>query len=657
MKFILGISLFFVGWIHAQDLPSIAKMPDLPPGYFLRDWKKTARDFDRLVFDENLTVEFLPLIWADSAEVVNEVEGFGIPTYVGDSRQNSKTNIHEAITGIASVLNGTLLGMDKSRYVPMLSSHFHQKNGIGLYLNQVGTRGDSFWYDLLPSLLFTHLYHHYPNTKGFTVQFHSIISKWEQIARELGNDFDHTGYDFYTKQPVDRGWSEADVVAGIACLQYIGWKQTGKSSYLEMSKKCLDWMDLRKTNPYYESLAPFGAYASALYNAEQNGNHKTAKFIEWILAGDNPRKWGAMLESWNGVPVHGLIGSVYPDYEYAFAMNTFQAIGIMAPIARYEDHFAPELAKWILNIASNSRYFYPDAWPPEHQTSYQWAKKYDPNFCIPYEGIRKQGKIRQYPEVDRMKSGTLTLGESTNPDKDMLLTADSDGVIDYEGKINLPIGKSHTLIVVIRNRRIENDIRVFFKKNPENQINFRGQRSDHQKISFLGEGDLEVVVQAENLKPGEVIQIQDLVVETRLPHPPHVGGDATVHGWGKTDLGLYGGSNIGYLAALLEPTNIEGILAVDPVATDIMNPTTFPTRLFYNPHPKSKTIQWDMGKEPVQAYEALTNKMLHSSVRGIQTFTIPAKQAIMLVSTPVDQPMEKIGGRLICDGIVVDFQL
>ena len=256
-----------------------------------------------------------------------------------------------------------------------------------------------------------------------------------------------------------------------------------------------------------------------------------------------------------------------------------------------------------------------------------------------------------------MKSGTLTLGKSTNPDKDMLLTADSNGVVDYLGKINLPMGKAHSLIVVIRNRKIENDIRVFLKRDPENQINFRGQRSDHQKISFHGKGELEVVVQAENLKPGEVIQVQDLVVETKLPNPPHVGGDATVHGWGKTDLGLYGGSNIGYLAALIEPTNIEGILAVDPVATDIMNPTTFPTRLFYNPHPKSKTIQWDMGKEPIQVYEALANKMLHSSVRGIQTFTIPAKQAIMLVYTPVDQPMETIGGRLICNGIVVDFQL
>ena len=77
-----------------------------------------------------------------------------------------------------------------------------------------------------------------------------------------------------------------------------------------------------------------------------------------------------MFESWNGIPVHGLIGSVYPNYEYAFAMNTFQAVGIMAPIARYEDKFARDLAKWILNVSSNSRYFYPDAWSPEqHQAS------------------------------------------------------------------------------------------------------------------------------------------------------------------------------------------------------------------------------------------------------------------------------------------------
>ena len=138
-------------------------------------------------------------------------------------------------------------------------------------------------------------------------------------------------------------------------------------------------MDQRKINPYYESLAPYGAYASARYNAENNGTHQTGKFIEWVLAGDNPRKWGMIGESWNGIPIHCLIGSVYHEYEYAFAMNTFQAVGIMTPIARYEDHFAKEIAKWVLHVASNARFFYPDSWSPNKQTSYSWAKKNDPD--------------------------------------------------------------------------------------------------------------------------------------------------------------------------------------------------------------------------------------------------------------------------------------
>ena len=100
---------------------------------------------------------------------------------------------------------------------------------------------------------------------------------------------------------------------------------------------------------------------------------------------------------------------------------------------------------------------------------------------------------------------------------------------------------------------------------------------------------------------------------------------AAIHGWAETDLGLYGGSNVGYLAALIEPTNIEGILAIDPVATDIINPDAFPTRLFYNPFPKAKTIHWNCGKHPVRVYDALSNKTIYSSVHGSQNFEIPAK--------------------------------
>ena len=656
MRFFLAASLCFLGWAQAREVPSFSKLPDLPENYSLRDWKKTARDFDALVFDENRTGQFLPLIWKDSARLVNDAIGFGIPTYVGDSRQNSKNNVHEAITGMASVLNGTLIGIDKSKYAPQLSSHFHKKNGVGLYLNQAGTTGDSYWYDLLPSLLFAHLYSHYPDTIGYEAQFLSTIRRWEEIARQLDNDFDHTGYDFHTQKPVDRGWSEADVVAGLACLQYLGWKKTKRTSHLRMAERCLRWMDQRENNPYYESLAPYGAYASAVYNAENDGSHKTGKFIEWVLAGDNPRKWGAMLETWNNVPVHGLIGSVYPSYEYAFAMNTFQAVGIMTPIARYEERFARDLAKWVLNVAANARYFYPDAWPTEKQTSYEWARENDPDFCIPYEGIRKQGKVRRYPEEDRMKVGLLRLGESTNPDKDIFLTANEKGKIHYEGVIELPGGDHHTLIAVVINRRIQNEVRLFIRGKKGKEINFLNQTRDDQTIPFSGGGKIVVVLKADNLKPGEVVQVQDIVVETRLPDPPHVGGDATIHGWGNTDLGLYGGSNVGFLASLVEPTNVEGILAIDPVITDISKPVAFPTRIFFNPHPTPQSVDWNLGKEAVRVYDALSNQVLHQRASGLTTIEIPARKALMLVFTPASKSIKVAKGNLVCDGVVIDFQ-
>ena len=130
VRLLLLISLFFGCLGEAQNLPSITKFPDFPPDYSLRDWKKTALDYDALVFDQNRTGKFLPLIWMDDARKVNSTDGFALPTYVGDSRQNPETGLHEAITGMASVLNGTLLEEDKSTYLPMLSTHFHQKNGI-----------------------------------------------------------------------------------------------------------------------------------------------------------------------------------------------------------------------------------------------------------------------------------------------------------------------------------------------------------------------------------------------------------------------------------------------------------------------------------------------------------------------------------------------
>jgi hypothetical protein len=640
----------------------------------LRDWKQVARDFDRSVFDESRQGRHLPLIWRDTQRKVNDVDGFAIPTYVGDARQNPTSQVHEGITSLAAVLGATLAGIDKSdqhgrNYVSMLPVHYHQKDGIGLYLNHPDTRGDSYWYDLLPSLLFYQIYSHYSQTPGFREQVVSTADVWRDVSIRLGASenalpvFDHTGFDFIGKKPVQRGWKEPDAAAGIACLEYLAYRVTKDEKYLEAAEWSLRWLQERKENPFYECLLPYGAYASARSNAERGTEYDTAKLIEWVLAGDNPRKWGAILERWNKTDAFGLIGSVYPEYEYAFTMNSFQAVGVMAPIARYEQQHARDLAKWILNVAVNGRHFYPNAWSGGKQSSYAWASKHDPKFSIPYEGLRKQGTTRHYPSDDRVVHGSLIPETPGASGKKLTLQADEKGRVSYRGKLSVPPGSSHRLIAVIPHRTgwKTNSVTIAVAETENGpareKLTCRETDDSNLKQVPVGrDGDLWIRIDARDLCPSARINIEDILIETRFCDPPHAGGDATVHGWGKTDLGLYGGAYAGFLAALVEPTNVEGIIAIDPVATDMLAPKAYPTRLLFNPFKAARDVKLDVGAGKVNVYDSLNNQFVARAVSGMHSFRIPGKAAVMLVMCPPGKALQREGTTLLCDGIVIDYQ-
>ena len=88
---------------------------------------------------------------------------------------------------------------------------------------------------------------------------------------------------------------------------------------------------------------------------------------------------------------YGLQGSVTDSGGYAFAMNTFQWAGILLPLVRYDQRYAAQIGKWILNLANNARLFYSIYHSPQHQSNSSWDL--DPHSCIAYEGLRKQGPI------------------------------------------------------------------------------------------------------------------------------------------------------------------------------------------------------------------------------------------------------------------------
>lgn len=643
-------------------IPAVEKMPELPQPYELRDWKKVARDFDAIAFDFTKSGEFLPLPWWDDSRTDHDITGFGLPAYVGDLRQTPKSNNYDAITCLGSVLGGTMAGIDKSNqdgrnWVSKLKIYYSQKNGTNLYMNNPGGRsGHSFWYELLPSLLFFQIHDRYPNEPEMRNQLVAIAERWHGGCLALGAsgtsapDFDHTAFNFTTGQPFDNPrWREPDAAAGVAWLEYMAFAATGEKKFLQAAQWAMEFLAERKRNPFYECLMPYGAYVSARMNAEQGTTYPTDKLIRWVFDGDNPREWGVVTEKWGSVPAHGLQGSVHNGSEYAFTMNSFLAPAVMVPLVRYDDRYARAMGKWVLNVAVNSRLFYANAWKPEEQTSWDWASAHDKNFAIAYEGLRKQGMRRDRP------SG-VTQGEKLVPD--------AWGRIERIWRIEVPPGPKHTLVLELDSKdgQVTRAMEVFLAdaENGPWRSTFRFARGDKNRkwTALKQDGPLWVKLRADPV-PGEkskALAVEQVFVETRLDLIPHASGDPLFHGWGKTDLGLYGSAFVGMLAALVEPSNVEGILRIDCRATESFAAPSFPTWLYYNPHRVTKSVRVPVGSAPADVYDTVSNRVVARNATQDAEIVLPPNEAAVFVVCPAGGNFESKSGRVVRNGVVVDYR-
>jgi hypothetical protein len=170
-------------------------------------------------------------------------------------------------------------------------------------------------------------------------------------------------------QPVYNGvWREPDMGLGMAWLQHAAyWRNKDTNpAQADQHLNAVDWSlayyDQLSSNPSYEILAPFGAYAAARMNAEHGRNYDVQKFVKWVFDRSNARPTMLMIpgQKWGGEDVGGLMGFTIPNATqrgYAFSMNTFATAMPMVPLARYEDRFSRAIGKWMLNAASAARLF------------------------------------------------------------------------------------------------------------------------------------------------------------------------------------------------------------------------------------------------------------------------------------------------------------
>ncbi|MHC1777452.1 MAG: LamG-like jellyroll fold domain-containing protein [Lentimicrobium sp.] len=143
--------------------------------------------------------------------------------------------------------------------------------------------------------------------------------------------------------------------------------------------------------------------------------------------------------------------------------------------------------------------------------------------------------------------------------------------------------------------------------------------------------------------------------ELLLGKTPFATGDAIGGGWAATNLSLYSGSSVGYLAAVVKQTNVPEILQIDLNKTDFYGQNEFPSWLYFNPAAVSKQVSVTLPSGTFGVYETLTETIIQTSVSGSFQLTIPAGEARLIRLFTAGLVPQSSNGRLYIGEEVLDY--
>lgn len=521
----------------------VSQMPDLPAPYVMRNWKDVTIKYDQFIYVNPQAGEYLPLLGTRTPINYPTLTPMALDTYVG----SPSTTQAEGINIIPSIVSATLVGINKAsqsgvNWVEKTKEFYNKTNGQHVYLNGANaSSGGDWWYDVMPNIFFYQLYSQYPSITDFDEQFTSVADRWLAAVQAMGGrttpwahaEMNYRAWNLMTMTGNTDGVLEPEAAGGIGWLLYHAYLETGEKKYLNGAQQSLEFLSGLASNPSYELQLPYGAFVAAKMNAEQGTSYNISKILNWCFDRGPLRGWGAIKGKWDGKDVSGLIGEANDSgNDYAFALNGFQQAAALVPLIKYDKRFTRDLAKWTLNVANASRFFYRPY--PASQDDFTWSSTYDPDAVIAYEALKQKD----------------------------------------EHNSNLPLRAT---------------------------------------------------------------------------------GDAKRNNWAATNLGLYGSSSVGYLAAVVETTDVEGILLLDVNKTDFFLKNAYPAYALYNPHAVDKVVTLTLPAGAHDIYDAISETTLTTSATGTTTVTVKSDEALLLTYVPAGTVLTPADGKLYANGKIIDY--
>ena len=120
---------------------------------------------------------------------------------------------------------------------------------------------------------------------------------------------------------------------------------------------------------------------------------------------------------------------------------------------------------------------------------------------------------------------------------------------------------------------------------------------------------------------------------------------------------VYGSAHVGIFGSIIRNTEVEGILQLNLLATDFYHDKAYPSFLYYNPYNSKKTVSIRIDDDKkVNLYNTVTGGFIARNVSGSAAIDLLPKTAAVIVCVPSGFKVIYNEGKMLVDGIVVDYK-
>ena len=126
----------------------------------------------------------------------------------------------------------------------------------------------------------------------------------------------------------------------------------------------------------------------------------------------------------------------------------------------------------------------------------------------------------------------------------------------------------------------------------------------------------------------------------------------------ETMFSLYSTAPVGILGALVEKTEVEGIIRIDCNATDFYAERPYPVYMYYNPYNEDKEVTYTVSDGAADLFDIVSRTYVARDVAGSGEITLPGGHSTVIVEIPAGTVLGQDGGRIVNtgDGSVICYK-